>query len=247
MPMIAPTASAMCKMLSLYESFAARFDIQFNVQKSKCMVVSVRKWRSLRSINVSDVCQFYLDGKPLEFVESYSHLGHIVTSTLKDSSDIVFRRGRLIGQINSVLCYFGKLDSFVKAHLMKCFCYSLYGCELWDLNSSSLDGFCAAWRKVVRRALGLPFNAHSFLIPSLSCTLPLFEEICKRFARFLNTCIISRSALVRSVTLFSINFGRYNLLIYRNLCTVCKLFNWSVHDYISGRVCLSQRFFRSLL
>jgi len=67
--------------------------------------------------------------------------------------------------------------------------------------------------------------------------------ICKRFARFLNKCIFSRSALVRSVTLFSINFGRYNSLIYRNLCTVCKLFNWSIHDYISGRVCLSQRFF----
>jgi len=23
-------------------------------------------------------------------------------------------------------------------------------------------------------------------------------------------------------------------MIYRNLCTVFKLFNWSVHDYISG-------------
>ena len=94
------------------------------------MVVSVQKWRSLRSIKVSDVCQFYLDAKPLEFVESYSHLGHIITSTLQDSSDVIFRRGRLIRQINSVLCYFGKLDSFVNAHLLKCFCYSLYGCEL---------------------------------------------------------------------------------------------------------------------
>jgi len=110
------------------------------------------------------------------------------------------------------------------------------------LDSSGLDGFCAAWRKGVRRALGLPFNAHSFLIPFLSCTLPLFEEICKRFACFLNKRI-----LVRSVTLFSINFGCYNSLIYRNLCTVCKLFNWSIHDYISGRVCLSQCFFSQLI
>jgi len=75
--LIAPTVSAMCKMLSVCETFTARFDIQFNMQKSKCMMVSVRKWRSLRSIKVSDVCPFYLDGKPLEFVESYSRLGHI--------------------------------------------------------------------------------------------------------------------------------------------------------------------------
>ena len=167
------------------------FDIQFNVQKSECLMVSVHKWRSLCSIKVSDICPFYIDGKPLEFVESYSHLGHIITNTLKESSDIVFRRGCSIGQINSVglLCYFGKLDSFVKVRLMKCFCYSLYGCDLWDLDSSSLDGFCAAWRQGMRRALGLAFNAHSFLIPSVSCTLPLFEEIFKRSAHFLNKCI----------------------------------------------------------
>ena len=48
--LIAPTASAMCKMLSVCESFAARLDIQFNVQKSKCMMVSVPKWRSLHRL-----------------------------------------------------------------------------------------------------------------------------------------------------------------------------------------------------
>ena len=53
----------------------------------------------------------------------------------------------------------------------------------------------------------------------------------------------SNSDLVRSDILYSINFGRYNSVISRNLCTVCKLFNWLVCDFILGRVCLSQRFF----
>ena len=96
-------------------------------------------------------------------------------------------------------------------------------------------------------SLRIPFNAHSFLIPSLSCTLPLFEEICKRSACFINRCIFSDSALVRSVVSYSINFGRYrpNSAIYRNLCTVCKLglFIWSICDFILGRVCISQYFF----
>ena len=69
------------------------------------------------------------------------------------------------------------------------------------------------------------------------------KEICKRSACFLNKCIFSSSCLVRSIMLYSINFGRYNSVIYRNLCTVCKLFNWSVHDYISNRVCLTRRYF----
>ena len=34
-----------------------------------------------------------------------------------------------------------------------------------------------------------------------------------------------------------------DVTIYRNLCTVCKSFNSSVHDNISGRVCLARSFF----
>jgi len=69
---------------------------------------------------------------------------HQLSYLFLSRDDACYSDGRLIGQIISVLCCFGKLDSFVKAHLLKCFCYSLYGCELWDFDSSSLDGFCAA-------------------------------------------------------------------------------------------------------
>ena len=95
----------------------------------------------------------------------------------------------------------------------------------------------------MRRALGLPFNRHSFLIPSLSCMPSLFEELCKRSACFIDKCIFSDSALVQSVISYTINFRRYNSVIYRNLCTVFKLFNWSIRDFILGRVCLLQCFF----
>ena len=62
---------------------------------------------------------------------------------MDDSDDILYRRGCLIGQINSVLCLFSKLDSAVKTSLLKTFCYSLYGCVLWDLNHRSIEHFCA--------------------------------------------------------------------------------------------------------
>jgi len=82
-----------------------------------------------------------------------------------------------------------------------------------------------------------------FVCYSTSHSLPLFEEICKRSACFLISVFFAISTLVWSVISYSINFGRYNSLIYRNLCTVYKLFNWLIHDCISDRVCLSQRFF----
>ena len=60
--------------------------------------------------------------------------------------------------------FFGKFDSLVKARLMKSVCYSVYGCELWDLSDTSLDGFCAIWRKGLRRSLGLPVISFYYLV-----------------------------------------------------------------------------------
>ena len=63
---------------------------------------------------------------------------HIITNRLDDSEDIYSRRCNLIGQINSILCYFRDLDSVVKARLMKCYCFSMYGCILWDFNNTQV-------------------------------------------------------------------------------------------------------------
>ena len=42
---------------------------------------------------------------------------------------------------------------------------------------------------------------------------------------FLISVFFSSSCSVQSVMLYSINLGRYSSVIYRNLCTVCKVFN----------------------
>ena len=85
---------------------------------------------------------FYADGKPTDFVSSFSHLGHVITDTLDDGPDITKRLGNFIGQVNDVLCFFGKVSCDVKARLFRAYCTSFYGCELWDLSSGSLSAFC---------------------------------------------------------------------------------------------------------
>lgn len=60
----------------------------------------------------------------------FSHLGRIINLRLNDSEDVSFRRNSFIDQVNNVLCFFGKLDSFVKTKLLKAYGTSIYGCEL---------------------------------------------------------------------------------------------------------------------
>ena len=55
--------------------------------------------------------------------------------------------------------------------------------------------------------MGLPYAAHSHLLPVLSNTVPIFNEICRRSAKFIPSCLCSGSALVHTV-------GNYGILAH---------------------------------
>jgi len=105
----------------------------------------------------------------MEMVSSYCHLGHFVTSNLDDTPDIINRQSSFIGQVNSVLCSFGKLSSDVKIRSFRSYCTSLYGRELWNLMAE----LCTNWRKSVRRFL--PCDA-------LHCTVPVIVILSVRLS-----------------------------------------------------------------
>jgi len=68
------------------------------------------------------------------------------------------------------------------------------------------------------------YDSRSLYLPFLSNTLPLFSEICKRCARFIMKCLFFSSSLVRHVVLNSVNVGRFNSYIYRNVRVICTNF-----------------------
>ena len=60
----------------------------------------------------------------------------------------------------------------VKYKFFKTYCMSLYGCALWDLDSSFISKFYVSWRKGIRKLLGLPLLTHSEYL-SLACDIPI--------------------------------------------------------------------------
>jgi len=71
-------------------------------------------------------CGFSIGSRPMEFVNSYLHLGHLISNKLEDDDDIARSQGQFIGQVNNVLTYFCKLDCFVRYRLFQSFCTSYY-------------------------------------------------------------------------------------------------------------------------
>jgi hypothetical protein len=90
-------------MLALYASFSSEYSLIFNAKKSKCLMFPSK------SHGTSCVCDkpiFVVGGNVIEYVDEWPHLGHVFTKDFNDVTDMI----AMIGQINSVLCYFAKLD-----------------------------------------------------------------------------------------------------------------------------------------
>lgn len=227
--LIAPTPNAMRLMLRECDLFAKEFNVVFNASKSKCLFSANRQRRQL-SFGQNPV--FEINGQPIEYVDKWSHLGHIISNDLSDTADILQRRNVMAGQINNVLCYFGKLDYSVKIKLLKTYCSSLYGSVLWDLSNPSIESICTSWRHGLRRVFGLPYNAHNCLLPVLSCSLPLIDELFKRSVLFFQRCLTSDCSLVRSVAFHSIVSSQMQSPMGKNVFISCLHYNCALNDFM---------------
>ena len=232
--LIAPSASSMRKLLSICDVYAAEYNILFNADKSKC-VAFVRS--NLQRVKAIDDCIFNIGGHSIENVRSYPHLGHIIASSLDDSEDILQRRNCFIGQVNNIVCFFDKLSWTTKLSLYKAYCSSIFGCELWLLDNCSIEKFCVAWRKGLRRVLNLPRATHNYFLPLLSNSLPIYDEICKRSARFIAACLCSDNDLVKSVVNYGI-LARCHSVVGRNVMLLSRRYAWLRDQLVSGQLLL---------
>jgi hypothetical protein len=109
---VAPSATALRSLLTICDDYAREYCIAFNAAKSKCLVVLPSKRRWLQPY--VDNCRFFIGNKPIELVNSFCHLGHIISNDLSDDLDITKRRNDFIRQVNNVTCYFRGLTPSVK-------------------------------------------------------------------------------------------------------------------------------------
>jgi hypothetical protein len=153
-------------MLVICDNYAKDYSISFNASKSKCLVILPGNRRFLNDLVRK--CTFYVDNNPIEYVDSFVHLGHIIANHLSDSDDILKRRNDFVGQVNNVLCFFNKLKSCIVYKLFQSYSMSLYGCELWLLSNTHIEDLCVSWRKSLRRVWKLPYTTHCYLLLLLS-------------------------------------------------------------------------------
>jgi len=80
----------MRKLLAICEYYAREYSISFNALKSKYLVSLTKNCRNTFK-KVND-CTFYIDGRMIDLVQSFSHLGLLITSDSDDGEDITIRK-----------------------------------------------------------------------------------------------------------------------------------------------------------
>ena len=129
---IAPSPSALYKLLGICTNFAQSNFVKFNESKTKCMCFKPKNQSCLYVPDIS------LNNKVLSFVPSYRYLGVIVNNKLDDDDDIMRHVKSLYARGNMLISRFRKCSDEVKTKLFKSFFSNAYCSQLWCVYRQSV-------------------------------------------------------------------------------------------------------------
>ena len=227
---LAPTASAAGHLLSLCDELAVEFDVKFNAAKSKCIYFPPLSHYILHKSGTKPC--FSVGGSVIDYADSWPHLGHILNNHNTDCDDIINRRNVLVRQANDVICYFAKLSPVVKLRLLYSYCSSLYGAELWNLNSPELAAIGVSWRKALKRVWNLPFGTHSHILYALCGKWSIEDEVRRRCLRFIVSCLSSNCSIVRDVVKMCFTSFPATSLLGSNVLYCASEYNANISDLL---------------
>ena len=170
--LLCPSVSGLMKMIKTCEEYANEHDIIFNGKKSKYLVFGKNgKYKINHTVIVNN--------EVVERCEKAEYLGHPLQT--ENTTEALAERGinNLNGSYHSFMSRFKDCNTTTRDKLFHQYCSSMYGSQLWLLNSNDVDKILSRWRKYHRFVLEVPNTTHCdiFLIISdrmpLRCTLDL--------------------------------------------------------------------------
>lgn len=151
MVLLAPSISALRKLIAVCESFVAAHGLIYNVKKSEIII-----------FKAGTKCPTFvppvrLNGIPLVRVHQFKYLGHLVTEDLKDDADMERERRALSVRGNMLARRFARCTDAVKITLFKAYCTSLYSASLWvSYTQRAYNALRVQYNNAFRALLRLP-------------------------------------------------------------------------------------------
>ena len=213
--LLSPSLQGLREMLSVVESLARMYCIQFNAEKSVLLVFDNQD-RTPYTLKLFGQMITSTD------VVCTKHLGlYIGQRGLQKSIECAV--ADLYARTNCLSAQFRHVGWRIRLVLFFSFCVHLYGCESWDLTSRFVDNFSVAFRKCIRYILRLPYRTHNRLLPLICERRAIDVCIMNRISKFCAKLMLSKNTLVKTCA----NFMRHSSgsPISNSVSTICSKFS----------------------
>ena len=194
--LMAPSRSAMAKMLSVCEKYAKKLNLNFSTDpdpkksKSKCIFMTGKRMR-----NAVKPANLQLYGQDLPWVSTATHLGHELHQDASMDHDCKCKRGRFIDNSTSVRETFEFADQEQILNAIQIYCCDFYGSMLWNLFSDEAEKFYRCWNTCTKLVWDLPRNTPVYFVDNLlACNFPsIRKQILSRYVKFYRSLLSSPS------------------------------------------------------
>ena len=220
--LVAPTTSALQKMIQTCEQLGVDFDVKYNAGKSVCI--------QLGGLQIIPHPNIIINGESLKWEDSVKLLGNIVNSQLNDNADIKRKQNDFLVRTNAILARFQHASRQAKIKLFTGKCCSFYGSQMWVLKGKSINELAVSWRKAVRWLLGLPRTTKSALLPYLMKCNNLKEQLGIRFIKFIKTILSSDNEKAKYLLKHRSKHGT----VQQNIDVLAAEMNIRAEDIITG-------------
>ena len=192
--LIAPSRTAMQRMLKVCEVYADQHNLQFSTNpvpaqsKSKCIFMC-------GYMDPDYPLPLQLCGQTLPWVQHGTHLGHELHQMCNMDMDISMKRAEFIETSVQIRETFGFARPEEILRAVQVYGGHWYGSMLWDLFGDKVGQLCRSWSTCVKLAWDLPRSTHTYLVEDVLAKdyLTVKQQLVGRFTNFFRSLLKSKS------------------------------------------------------
>ena len=222
--LLCPSVSGLMKMIKICEEYANEHDIIFNGKKSKYLVFGKNgKYKINHTVIVNN--------EVVDRCEKADYLGHPLQT--ENTTEALAEKGinNLNGSYHSFMSRFRDCNTTTRDKLFHQYCSSMYGSQLWLLNSNTVDKILARWRKYHRVVLEVPNTTHSDILPIISDRMPLRCTLDLKFISFYRSIASSENAILKYMAKYMLN--SHTSTMCRNIRHICYKYKINIDDILT--------------
>lgn len=181
------------KIIDICDNFGHKWDIKFNPLKSQLMAFGTSN---------PDRCNIMLNGNQIPWASKVRYLGlyFLCNSGMLDMTEAL---RKFYGSFNNIMSIIGKQSNeMVAVHLAKTYCLPslTYGCEVWNINRSTLHKMNVAWNACFRRIFGGFYRESVKPLQFFCGVLPVSHFVNQRKLLFWKSMFLSENDVLASLS-----------------------------------------------